>query len=111
MKAKRLPHLITLQKLKNPPDRSPSGGVIEVWEDFATVFASVNPISGREYFSAQAAQASTTHHIDFWYIPGVTSEMRVIFGKRIFEIEAVINVKELNRELNLLCVDKGEVVE
>jgi SPP1 family predicted phage head-tail adaptor len=111
MKAKRLPHQITIQKLQDPPARNSSGGVIETWEDFATVFASVNPISGREYFAAQAAQAATTHHIDMWWISGVTSDMRIKFGKRIFEIESIVNVNELNRELNLLCVEKGEVVE
>lgn len=101
---------ITIQKPVET--QGTAGGVVVMWEDFMTnIWASINPISGREYFAAKSAQAETTHHIDFWYIPGITSEMRVKYGNKIFEIESVLNVKEQNRVINLLCVDKGEMVE
>ena len=44
---------------------------------------------------------------EFWiiirYLSGIVPKMRVKFGSRIFDILSVINVKESNRELQLMC--------
>jgi len=65
--------------------------------------ASIEPISGREYFSAQTTQADVTHRINLRYVAGVKPKMRVKYGSRIFDILSVSNVDERNRELQLMC--------
>lgn len=110
MKVKRLPHGIKLQKLATPATKGRLGGEVKVWEDYATVLAFVQPLNGREYFADKQVQAETSHKVTMWYQPGITSEMRVIFGGKVLEIESVINIDERNIELQLMCVDKGGVV-
>jgi SPP1 family predicted phage head-tail adaptor len=106
---KRLPHSISIQK--PTITRGSAGGQVKSWSEFASVLAFVKPLHGREFFSAQQAQAETTHKIMLWYLPGVTSEMRVIFGNRVLEIASPpINIDERGIELQLMCVDKGETV-
>ena len=108
MQAKRLPHSIKIQK--PTITKGTSGGQIKNWEDYVTRLAFVKPLQGREYFAAKQVQAETSHKVTMWYQPGIASEMRVVFGTRVLEIESVINVDERNIELQLMCVDKGEVV-
>ena len=37
------------------------------------------------------------------YLSGITTDMRVNFNGRIFEIEAALNINERNKELHLMC--------
>lgn len=105
MRAGELRHRVTIQYL--PPEdqraRDPFGSVIEEWIDYATVWAAVEPLSGREYFSAQQMNAEVTTNIRIRYLSGVTPSMRVKWGERLYNIQSVINVRERNRELHLMC--------
>jgi len=76
------------------------------WEEFATVYADLRPLTGRELFSAQQVQSMVNFKLETEYVAGVTSEMRVAVSSRVFEIETVLNVNESNRSLELLCVEK-----
>ena len=42
--------------------------------------------------------------------PGMVPTMRVVFGSRAFAINAVLNVLERNRELNLYCTENADGV-
>jgi SPP1 family predicted phage head-tail adaptor len=70
--------------------------------EFATAWASIEPLNGREFFAAQQVNAEVTARIRLRYLPGVTRQMQVKFGSRTFAIESVINVEERNRELQLM---------
>lgn len=94
-------HRITIQQTANVQDSD--GSVVEDWSVHAIAHASIEPISGREYFAAQSTQAEVTHRINMRYLAGVTPKMRVVFGSRVFEILSVINVDERNRGLQLMC--------
>ncbi len=85
--------------------RDDYGQPIPSWSTDATVWASVEPLSGRERVSAQQQHAETTHRIRMRYQPGttVTTVKRLLFGTRVFEIISVINKKEKNLMLELLC--------
>ena len=92
------------------------GQAVQQWADYATVFAAVEPMSGRQYIVAgrQAADVSTV--VKIRYRPGVNVKDRVIFRDhfvvpardRVFEVDAVMNVNERNRETHLMC---REVIE
>jgi SPP1 family predicted phage head-tail adaptor len=83
--------------------QGPDGSVTLTWAPFAAVWASVEPLLGREYFDAQREQADVSHRVRMRYLAGVTHSMRVALGPRVFEIESVINAGERNRELVLMC--------
>lgn len=76
------------------------------WGDFATVWASVEPISGKEYWASSQVQAEVTHRIRVRYLPGIRPTMRVQFKARTFEIESIINWQERNIDLQLMCKEK-----
>lgn len=101
MKIGKLRHRILIEQAAETRDAD--GSVIEAWSTYATVQASIEPISAREYFAAQSTQADVTHRINLRYLAGVTPKMRVSYGSRLFDILSVINVDESNRELQLMC--------
>ena len=101
MKIGKLRHRILIEQAAET--READGSVIDAWSTYATVQASIEPISAREYFAAQSTQADVTHRITLRYLAGVTPKMRVKHGSRLFDILSVINVKERNRELQLMC--------
>ena len=79
------------------------GSVIHSWETFATAWASIEPLIGKEYFAQQREQATVSHKIRMRHIAGITHKMRIAWGTRLFEIESVLNVGERNREIVLMC--------
>jgi SPP1 family predicted phage head-tail adaptor len=101
MRAGRLRHRVVVET----PTEDINGGAT-TWAPLATVYAGVEPITGREYFGAQQVQAEITHRVVMRYTAGVTAKHRVRFGARVFDIRAAINRDERNRELELLCVER-----
>lgn len=97
----KLRHRITLQEYTTTKDSY--GAEIESWADKVSVFASIEPLSGREYFKAQQINAEVTTSITIRYISGVLPKMRIRLSDRYFEILSVINPEEKNRELRLMC--------
>ena len=75
----------------------------EDWKDIATTWASINPISGKEYYSAETINSDLTHKIRLRYRKGITPDMRILYNGRIFYIVSVINEFERNSILQLMC--------
>lgn len=101
MRAGRLRHRVTVEQLLVTDDGY--GGQSQAWSTFATVWASVEPLQGREYFQAQQAQATVTHKVTMRHLDGVTHDMRVKHGSRALNIVSVIDTEERGRELVLMC--------
>jgi SPP1 family predicted phage head-tail adaptor len=91
--------------LENPGGSVPDGdgGYIEGWQplDPAEVFAHIDPATTRdlERRAAGTVIASASHVIDLDYHPQVTVLTRITFGARQFQVTAVRNPDEANREL------------
>lgn len=102
MKAGSLRQQITVQQLSSTTGDGGGGVASENWTDFATVYADVEPLTGRELFQAQQVNDELTHKITIRYIPGLSSKMRVKYGSRIFQIESVLDVGERHREVQLM---------
>ena len=99
MKAGDLRHRIKIQSVTITND-------VETWADFATsVPAAIEPLKGREYWEAQKINAEQATKIRIRYRTGVLPTMRVVWGTRIYKIEAIMNIDERNRELHLVCVE------
>lgn len=106
MRAGELRHRVTIQQPVEVLDDYNTPSV--VWQDFARVWAAIEPLSGREYLQLQNTNAEITVRIRIRYLPGITPAMRVVYGSRVFNIQAVIDVEEKHRELHLMCAEAVE---
>ena len=85
MRAGELRHRITIQK---PDDAASSWGGDRSWHTYATVWASIRPISGSERISLRQDIGEITHIIRCRYIQGVTPAMRISFQGKTYSIES-----------------------
>ena len=81
------------------------GEIEKAWTTAKTVWASVEPLTGRELFQAQQVVATASHRVRIRYDSTVTETSRVLFGSRIFDINAIMNRDERNAEIELLCTE------
>ena len=101
MKIGKLRHRVRIQAYT--AGRDSFGAEEHVWTDVATVWASVTPVSGKEYFASAQTNAEVSTKITMRYQSGITPKMRVVLGARIFEIISALNFEERGVELNLMC--------
>lgn len=71
------------------------------WSPVVEVWASIEPLGGRQLESARATQNEVTHRVCMRHMPGITTAMRISFGDRFFDILSVRNVGEKNAELEI----------
>lgn len=83
--------------------RNGYGELITTWSTLATVWASVEPIRGREFFEAEQVQSEISTRVRIRYYEGVTAEMRLLYETRPLQIMAVIDVNERHKEMQLMC--------
>lgn len=110
MDAGKLRHRITIQR----PARSQNpetGAITQTWEDVAPVWASVEPLSAREFIAAQSTQSRVTARIVIRYRDDIDASMRILHKGKIYNIEGVLPDNQSGREwLTLPCsegVDDG----
>ena len=101
MRAGDLKHRIKIQQ--KSVTRGDMGGEVVTWADVVTVWAAIEPISGREYFSSQQTQAEVSTRIRIRHYAGITTSMRIAWGARYFDILSVIELQERGREIHLMC--------
>lgn len=104
MKIGDLRQRITLQKSVKTADGHK--GSTEQWQDLASMWASVVPLSGREYFSAHQIKAEVTHRVKVRYREDVTVQMRFKHRDRNLYIESIIDIKEEREMLEILCKEE-----
>ena len=98
MKAGLLRNFLTIQRYTETGDAV--GQPIRTYVKYADVWASVQPMTGRETFTEQRVSTEQTHRINMRYIEGIESTMRIIWGSRVFEIIGnPINYMERNTYL------------
>lgn len=104
MRAGKLRHRVTIQSLvAGSPQQTPSGEPDVSWTDVATVWASVEPLRGRELFAAQEHHSRVEVRIRMRYRSGITAAMRVFWDSRYYNIVVVLDAEERHRELELMC--------
>lgn len=84
--------------------------VIPTWVDHATVWAQIEPLSGREYFLNREQQTDVTVRIRILYFTGINNRMRVIYRDKIYQVVSVIDPLEQHEELELICSDFEQTV-
>lgn len=101
MRAGKLNKRIELQSSTDSTDTF--GEPIKTWTTYDTVWASINPLSGNELIFAQQISSKTNIGIIIRYNSSVEVGDRVKYGTRYFDINAVLNEMENNKQLELLC--------
>lgn len=104
--AGQLNHRVRIQQPTTVKDAL--GAPTQVWADVATVWADIQPLSGREARIADRVAAEVTHQITVRYRsdlddPQVVARMRVLFRDRIFSVHAALNDDEANVAIILLA--------
>lgn len=80
------------------------GGVSDKWTPkFSKVAASIEPLQGRELFTAQQNHSEVTVRVRIRYREGVVAAQRVAHKGVIYSILYVINPGMRNVELQLMC--------
>lgn len=102
MRSGNLKHKIVIQTYTET--QNDFGEVVKGWSDFKTAYASITPLSAKEFFKA-GTHNEVTHKIELRYLKGIAPKMRVLYGTREFSIESVINVREANKTLQLICTE------
>ena len=103
MRSGMLRHRVTIEQ--KVPTRDTFGGEVETWTLVATVWASVEPLQGREYLAARQLQAELTTRIRIRRRTGILPQMRVVWGSHTYDIQAVIEPESGRRELQLMCTE------
>lgn len=77
MKAGKLRHRVIIERPVQIQD--PVTGAVRIeWEHFRTVWASIEPLSVREFLAAQQTQSVVTARITLRYSSGFQPEMRIV---------------------------------
>ena len=66
----------------------------------------VVPMSGREYEESQKIRAETTYKISTRFFRHITSDMRILYDNREFEIISVLDLGGKHDELQIVAVEK-----
>lgn len=101
MQAGRLDQRITIKQKVATQDTF--GGETVTWSDVCTVWAQVQPITGREYLQGKQLQEEQTVRIRIRHRTGIAPAMRAHLGSRVFDILDVQNIDTANKETALMC--------
>ena len=105
MKAGQLDQRVTVERFTTTTDSW--GQPIETWAPLFSCWAAVEPLVGREFIAAQAAQSEVTARIRMRFRPWMTAQDRVIHNGTTYGIESLIDVRSDHRELVLMCKAMG----
>jgi SPP1 family predicted phage head-tail adaptor len=72
------------------------GGYNEVWNDLKTLWAEIKPISSTDTFEANKIEEKISHIITIRYYSLLTTQCRIRYCERIFNIIGIINPLESN---------------
>ena len=106
MRGGALRHQVQLQS-RATTQESTYGSQSTTWTTYATVYAAIEPLNGRELMAAQAVQSEITHQITIRWNPGFTVKAadRILFGVRIFDVISATNLNERNYEVEIRATE------
>lgn len=110
MRAGLLRHRVTLRRPAGAGDaRSATGQPSAAPVVIGTRWASVEPLTGTERFTAQQMSASVSHRVRLRYADDVVKPLEVVHDSRVLDVEAVLDTGGRGRELELLCSERQPV--
>ena len=107
MRAGRLDKKIQVQRYVS--SRDANGGVVKGWSFLAALWAEVRQMTGNELIQAQQIEARAQYKITLranGVSRGITTQNRIQYKDQVINILSVVNVREQNRQIEIL----GEAV-
>jgi SPP1 family predicted phage head-tail adaptor len=88
--------------------RDSFGAQILTWTTLKNVYALLEALTGSERAAAMSYSTDISHRVTVRYDddlsdPRVVATYRILYGTRIFNINAALNIDEGNRTIELLC--------
>lgn len=104
----KLRHRVTLQAPFEVQDQN-NGAISIVWQDVANLWASIEPLSAKEFMAAQAERNKITARVTIRYRGDITPKMRLYYvaKDKHFNIEGVLSDKDSGFEYLTLPVSEG----
>lgn len=99
--AGELNKLVTLQAPEQIRDSY--GEEIITWQNVTTIWAKIQPLTGRELYAAQQLHAESKVKIVIRYRSDMDTTKRLYYANRYFEILYIANYDESNIELAILA--------
>lgn len=87
---------------------SPLGGEKVVLAQKATVRAELKPVRGTEFLEYYRDANALQYKITIRYRPDLTEKDVILYGKRQFEINSIININEDNVALEIYCTEQKD---
>lgn len=106
MRVGKLRHRVTIEKPVRAQDPD-TGAIEDDWQEVATVWASVEPLSAKEFVAAQATQSEVEARIKMRSRSDVDATMRILHRGQIFNIAGVLPDPESGRHWMTLPVSRG----
>jgi SPP1 family predicted phage head-tail adaptor len=101
---------MTLQQRADTVDALGQG--VETWTDVATVWASAQPLRGREFFAAGAMRSEASVRFRIRYRAGVTGAMRVLWRSAAHALVAEpIDVDGGRHTIEMYCASSTRDVD
>lgn len=106
MQTGRLNKRVQILRPPGEGEQDEAGQPVDDYQPVARLWASIEPLRGRELFAAQQANAETTVRIRLRYRAEIDRTMIVRHGVNEFEILYTINPDFGNEELQLMCKER-----
>lgn len=104
----KLRHRVVIQKPVETQDTT-TGAMNTVWEDVATVWASIDPVSAKEFVAAQVEQSKITGRITIRYRNDFDTSCRLYHRakNKYYNIEGMLSDRDSGLEYLTLPVSDG----
>ena len=96
----KLRHRVTFQEATS--SQNDFDEWITSYSDWATVWAAIEPNTGKRYFEAKQANSEVQGIIRIRYRDGVLPTMRIVYGDQTFSIVSIVHPLERKKELHIL---------
>lgn len=104
MRSGQLRHRVQIQARSTAQDDF--GQPLDQWTTVIKRWASVDPISGREFIAKSGEAADTTHKIMIRTFTGLLPSHRILIGARVFDIQHIANWQERGVYMQLICRER-----
>ena len=108
LQAGKLRHRITIQQLMQGGYDPMTGDESNPdWEDVATVWAAIEPLSVREFIESKSKQVEVTARITIRYRAGLTADMRIVHKGLVYNPQGFLTDKVSGIEYITIPVSGG----
>ena len=106
MQIGKLRHRVRIERPATTQDPA-TGEMVPGWALVATVWASVEPLSAREFIAAQSGQSEVTARVMMRHRDVITPDMRLVHRGQVYNIEGVLPDPKSGRHYLTLPVSEG----